>query len=108
MVDLDKTTVGLGLSLAGHRDRSKLSVFVVGLQPDTSAAAASDKIRIGDELLEVSCCLIVLTIFFWHNPITVICHKAFYIPSPFLYQCIYSNLHVQSIHGNASSSVYVQ
>lgn len=53
VVDMEKGSNGLGLSLAGHRDRSKLSVFIVGLQPETSASAASDLIHIGDELLEV-------------------------------------------------------
>lgn len=45
---------GLGLSLAGHRDRSKLRVFVVDIIPDSVASLAGNDIIIGDELLEVS------------------------------------------------------
>lgn len=59
MVEFEKGINGLGLSLAGHRDRSKLSVFVVGIQPD-SPAAVGGKVAIGDELLEVSVHLITL------------------------------------------------
>ncbi|KOB65882.1 putative Inactivation-no-after-D protein, partial [Operophtera brumata] len=32
---------GLGLSLAGHRDRSRMAVFICGLNPAGSAAKAS-------------------------------------------------------------------
>lgn len=52
MVELTKGSNGLGLSLAGNKDRSKMSVFVVGVHPD-GAAAKDGRIRIGDELLEV-------------------------------------------------------
>jgi hypothetical protein len=44
---------GLGLSLAGNRDLSTMSVFVVGIQPE-SPVATDGRIRVGDELLEVS------------------------------------------------------
>lgn len=51
-MELDKEKQGLGVSLAGNRDRSRLSIFVVGLHPG-GAAARDGRIRIGDELLEV-------------------------------------------------------
>uniref|UniRef100_A0A1I8IGD9 PDZ domain-containing protein n=1 Tax=Macrostomum lignano TaxID=282301 RepID=A0A1I8IGD9_9PLAT len=40
----------LGISLAGNRDTSKMSVFVCGIRPD-GAAAEDGRLRIGDELL---------------------------------------------------------
>lgn len=42
----------MGLGLAGNKDRSKMSVFVAGIQPD-SPADRDGRIQIGDELLEV-------------------------------------------------------
>ena len=41
-------------SLAGNRDRSKRSVFVVGVDPD-GAAAQDRRLQIADEILSVSC-----------------------------------------------------
>ncbi|KAM9831468.1 inaD-like protein [Neosynchiropus ocellatus] len=52
-VELEKERQGLGLSLAGNRDRSKLSIFVVGLHPG-GTAAKDGRIRVGDELLEIN------------------------------------------------------
>uniref|UniRef100_A0A3B3D5A3 PATJ crumbs cell polarity complex component n=1 Tax=Oryzias melastigma TaxID=30732 RepID=A0A3B3D5A3_ORYME len=52
-VELDKDRHGLGLSLAGNRDRSCLSIFVVGLHPG-GPAARDGRIRVGDELLEIN------------------------------------------------------
>uniref|UniRef100_A0A8D3DZS6 PATJ crumbs cell polarity complex component n=1 Tax=Scophthalmus maximus TaxID=52904 RepID=A0A8D3DZS6_SCOMX len=52
-VELEKERQGLGLSLAGNRDRSLLSIFVVGLHPG-GAAARDGRIRVGDELLEIN------------------------------------------------------
>ncbi|KAG7233347.1 hypothetical protein INR49_007166, partial [Caranx melampygus] len=52
-VELDKERHGLGLSLAGNRDRSRLSIFVVGLHPG-GPAARDGRIRVGDELLEIN------------------------------------------------------
>ena len=43
----------IGLCLAGNRDLATMSVFVVGYQSG-SVAASDGRIRIGDELLEVS------------------------------------------------------
>lgn len=51
-MELEKERQGLGLSLAGNRDRSRLSIFVVGLHPG-GPAARDGRIRVGDELLEV-------------------------------------------------------
>ncbi|XP_060807866.1 uncharacterized protein LOC106131717 [Amyelois transitella] len=45
---------GLGLSLAGHRDRSKMAVFVCGLNPAGAAAKSSPAVKVGDEILEVN------------------------------------------------------
>lgn len=53
MIELEKGKTGLGLSLAGNKDRSKMSVFVVGIDPN-EAAGRDGRLQIGDELLEVS------------------------------------------------------
>ncbi|KAM5256425.1 inaD-like protein [Ctenodactylus gundi] len=53
VIELDKDKNGLGLSLAGNRDRSRLSIFVVGIHPD-GPAAADGRMRVGDELLEIN------------------------------------------------------
>uniref|UniRef100_A0A7N8WRI7 PATJ crumbs cell polarity complex component n=1 Tax=Mastacembelus armatus TaxID=205130 RepID=A0A7N8WRI7_9TELE len=52
-VELEKERQGLGLSLAGNRDRSRLSIFVVGLH-SAGPAARDGRIRVGDELLEIN------------------------------------------------------
>ena len=55
-LDAPPQTGALGLMLAGNRDRDKMSVFVVGVQPDSpfvATAGGQRCIRIGDELLEV-------------------------------------------------------
>ncbi|XP_061744554.1 inaD-like protein [Nerophis ophidion] len=52
-VELEKERQGLGLSLAGNRDRSRLSIYVVGLHPG-GVAARDGRIHVGDELLEVN------------------------------------------------------
>jgi len=54
LVELDRgQQCSIGLCLAGNRDLATMSVFVVGYQPG-SVAANDGRIRIGDELLEVS------------------------------------------------------
>ncbi|XP_048827057.1 multiple PDZ domain protein isoform X3 [Brienomyrus brachyistius] len=53
LIELEKGTAGLGLSLAGNRDRSRMSVFVVGIDPD-GAAGKDGRIVVGDELLEIN------------------------------------------------------
>lgn len=59
MIELEKGKTGLGLSLAGNRDRSRMSVFVVGIDPN-GAAGRDGRMFVGDELLEVNS-LAVLT-----------------------------------------------
>lgn len=53
MVGLERGKNGLGLSLAGNRNLGVMSVFVVGIQAG-SPVAEDGRIRVGDELLEVS------------------------------------------------------
>ncbi|KAL7841643.1 hypothetical protein SRHO_G00253340 [Serrasalmus rhombeus] len=53
MIELEKGRSGLGLSLAGNRDRSRMSVFVVGIDP-SGAAGKDGRIIVGDELLEIN------------------------------------------------------
>ncbi|XP_030635323.1 multiple PDZ domain protein [Chanos chanos] len=53
MIKLEKGKTGLGLSLAGNRDRSRMSVFVVGIDPN-GAAGRDGRIMVGDELLEIN------------------------------------------------------
>ncbi|XP_055756606.1 multiple PDZ domain protein-like isoform X6 [Salvelinus fontinalis] len=53
MIELEKGKTGLGLSLAGNRDRSRLSVFVVWIDP-CGAASKDGRIVVGDELLEIN------------------------------------------------------
>lgn len=52
MIELEKGKTGLGLSLAGNKDRSRMSVFVVGIDPN-GAAGRDGRMVVGDELLEV-------------------------------------------------------
>lgn len=52
LVELEKDSHGLGLSLAGHKDRNKMAVFVCGINPN-GAAYKKGNIRVGDEILEV-------------------------------------------------------
>ncbi|XP_074480859.1 multiple PDZ domain protein isoform X19 [Sebastes fasciatus] len=53
MIELEKGKTGLGLSLAGNRDRSRMSVFVVGIDPN-GAAGRDGSMVVGDELLEIN------------------------------------------------------
>ncbi|XP_036406682.1 multiple PDZ domain protein-like isoform X3 [Megalops cyprinoides] len=53
MIELEKGKTGLGLSLAGNKDRSRMSVFVVGIDP-CGAAGKDGRILVGDELLEIN------------------------------------------------------
>ncbi len=55
MIELEKGHAGLGLSLAGNRDRSRMSVFCGGNGSQRSAGQ-DGHIVVGDELLEVSVC----------------------------------------------------
>ncbi|XP_024918773.1 multiple PDZ domain protein isoform X5 [Cynoglossus semilaevis] len=53
MIELEKGKTGLGLSLAGNRDRARMSVFVVGIDPN-GAAGRDRRMVVGDELLEIN------------------------------------------------------
>ncbi|XP_048078926.2 multiple PDZ domain protein isoform X5 [Ursus arctos] len=53
MIELEKGRSGLGLSLAGNKDRSRMSVFVVGIDPN-GAAGKDGRLQIADELLEIN------------------------------------------------------
>ncbi|XP_045436201.1 multiple PDZ domain protein isoform X6 [Pipistrellus kuhlii] len=53
MIELEKGRSGLGLSLAGNKDRSRMSVFIVGIDPN-GAAGKDGRLQIGDELLEIN------------------------------------------------------
>ncbi|XP_022092287.1 multiple PDZ domain protein-like isoform X2 [Acanthaster planci] len=53
VIQLAKSSRGLGISLAGNRDRSKRSVFVVGVDPD-GAAAQDKRLQIADEILSIN------------------------------------------------------
>lgn len=45
------TNSNLGISLAGHRDRTKMACFVAGINP--RGAAKQTELEVGDEILEV-------------------------------------------------------
>ncbi|XP_024938329.1 uncharacterized protein LOC107265201 [Cephus cinctus] len=53
MVKLEKDRSGLGISLAGHKDRNRMAVFVCGLNPK-GVAHKTGGLHIGDEILEVN------------------------------------------------------
>lgn len=52
LVELEKGSDGLGISLAGHKDRNKMAVFVCGINPN-GAAHKKGTVMVGDEILEV-------------------------------------------------------
>ncbi|KAM4023120.1 inaD-like protein isoform 2-T2 [Anomaloglossus baeobatrachus] len=53
IIELEKDQSGLGLSLAGNKDRSRMSIFIVAINPD-GPAGRNGRIRVGDELLELN------------------------------------------------------
>ncbi|XP_032884434.1 inaD-like protein isoform X4 [Amblyraja radiata] len=53
IIELEKDKNGLGLSLAGNKDRSRMSIFVVGINPE-GPAGKDGGVKIGDELLEIN------------------------------------------------------
>ncbi|XP_053326320.1 inaD-like protein [Spea bombifrons] len=53
IVELEKDRNGLGLSLAGNKDRSTMSIFVVAVNPE-GPAGRDGRILVGDELLELN------------------------------------------------------
>lgn len=66
MVVLEKDRRGLGISLAGHKDRNRMAVFICGLNPK-GAAYKNGGLLIGDEILEV----VYLTLFFRFLRLTI-------------------------------------
>lgn len=80
MVELTKGLTGLGLSLAGNKDRKKMSVFVCGMHPKGSAFK-DGRIQVGDEILEVS------VIFFYFL-------SFFYFFFYFLFYCFFTLCHI--------------
>ncbi|XP_050503715.1 inactivation-no-after-potential D protein isoform X2 [Diabrotica virgifera virgifera] len=50
---LERFSQEIGLSLAGHKDRNCMAVFVAGLNPQGSAYKSGD-IKVGDEILEIN------------------------------------------------------
>lgn len=53
LVDLQKGANGLGISLAGNKDRTMMSAFICGLNPNGNAFK-DGRLRVGDEILEVN------------------------------------------------------
>ncbi|XP_050740154.1 multiple PDZ domain protein-like isoform X4 [Eriocheir sinensis] len=53
VVELQKGANGLGISLAGNKDRTVMSAFVCGLNPNGNAFK-DGRIKVGDEVLEVN------------------------------------------------------
>ncbi|MEE6494972.1 hypothetical protein FKM82_001915 [Ascaphus truei] len=53
IIELEKDKHGLGLSLAGNKDRSHMSIFVVAINPD-GPVGRDGRILVGDELLELN------------------------------------------------------
>ena len=49
VVDLEKNAQGLGISLAGHRDRMKMAVFICGINP-AGLAHKTKMLEVGDEV----------------------------------------------------------
>ncbi|KAK2587530.1 hypothetical protein KPH14_003668 [Odynerus spinipes] len=53
MVKIEKERGGLGISLAGHKDRNRMAVFICGIHPKGSAHKVGE-LLVGDEILEVN------------------------------------------------------
>lgn len=52
-IELEKGANGLGLSLAGNKEKAQQSIYVVGINPD-GAAGKDGRIKVGDELLDIN------------------------------------------------------
>ncbi|OXB75538.1 UNVERIFIED_CONTAM: hypothetical protein H355_006134, partial [Colinus virginianus] len=52
MAELEKGKTGLGLSLAGNKDQSRMNVFIEGIDPN-GAAGKGGQLQTADELLEI-------------------------------------------------------
>ncbi|KAL3288734.1 hypothetical protein HHI36_003169 [Cryptolaemus montrouzieri] len=66
MVQLERSSQGLGLSLAGHKDRNCMAVFVCGLNPK-GAAFKTGGIEVGDEILEVKIFYLIIQMLHYEN-----------------------------------------
>jgi len=64
VVDLERSGGGLGISLAGHRDRMKMAVFICGINP-AGQAHRTKMLEVGDE---VSLGLLVLVSAYLKTP----------------------------------------
>ncbi|KAL2719116.1 inaD-like protein isoform X3 [Vespula squamosa] len=53
MVKVEKERGSLGISLAGHKDRNRMAVFICGINPNGSAHKVGG-LAVGDEILEVN------------------------------------------------------
>ncbi|XP_072157075.1 multiple PDZ domain protein isoform X4 [Bemisia tabaci] len=53
IVSVERGHQGLGISLAGHKDRTKMAAFICGLNPN-GPAFKSGVVKVGDEILEVN------------------------------------------------------
>nr|XP_018667521.1 multiple PDZ domain protein isoform X1 [Ciona intestinalis] len=53
VVEMVKGPAGVGLSLAGNKDRSQQQIFVVGVNPN-GAAGKDGRVKVGDQLLEIN------------------------------------------------------
>ena len=72
-MQFERSGNGLGLSLAGNKDLSRMSVYIVGIQQD-SPVARDGRIRVGDELLEVCpvvCVCLRFVPMLWDSPIAI-------------------------------------
>ncbi|XP_074644065.1 multiple PDZ domain protein-like isoform X4 [Tubulanus polymorphus] len=53
LIELERGQNGLGLSLAGNKDLNMMSIFIVGIVPN-SPVGRDGRIQVGDELLEIN------------------------------------------------------
>ena len=53
ILNLSQGTEGLGISLAGHKDRMQMAVVVAGMNPKGNAYR-DEKMQVGDVILEVN------------------------------------------------------
>ena len=51
-IQVKRNKYGLGLALAGHKDRNRMGTFICGIHPD-GPVAQDGRLKPGDELLKV-------------------------------------------------------
>ncbi|XP_066905977.1 multiple PDZ domain protein isoform X3 [Halyomorpha halys] len=55
VAELERGPQGLGISLAGHKDRTKMAVLICGLNPSTVVYRSTQgTLQVGDEIVEVN------------------------------------------------------